>query len=147
MKRTKILIAVGCLQGLALAWLPAYASPTSKKITATCISTNGADAIHGSVTVRLCASIDSCPDFTFVDVQGSTVTCAPTIDCDANNNTVSVTQTCDAPFKVGAAYAEVGCTENTSPNCGTAFTTTVKGKGAFLPDTTTDGDGVTVQIK
>jgi len=38
MKKAKLLIVVGCLLGFALAWIPAYASPTSKKITITCTS-------------------------------------------------------------------------------------------------------------
>ena len=42
MKRTKILVAVGCLLGLALARMPAYASPTNNKITLACNSPNAA---------------------------------------------------------------------------------------------------------
>ena len=32
----KIMIVAGCLLGLALACIPAYASPTDKKITLSC---------------------------------------------------------------------------------------------------------------
>src|SRR5215469_13305264 len=100
MKRTKILSAVGCLLGLALAWLPAYASPTNKKITLTCNSPGAKDSVGGSVTVTLCETTNC------GTVPGdNSLVCQP-VNCDSSG-TISMTQACSTdaatpPFKVGA---------------------------------------------
>ena len=137
--------------GLALAWMPAYASPTNKKITLTCNSPNAGDPISGSVTVTLC-------DTTACD---NSLVC-PVVNCETGG-TISVTQACSTdnattPFKVGAVsvnicYQEDGdpnptCTQHPGAGGGIAVTgkrfTTVVGPG---PPPTGDGDTVSLIVK
>src|SRR6185437_13207311 len=54
-RMNRIMIVLGCLLGLALACIPAYASPTDKKITLSCDVSAGSDIITGTATVTLCA--------------------------------------------------------------------------------------------
>ncbi|HEY2524710.1 MAG TPA: hypothetical protein VGI29_06600 [Candidatus Binataceae bacterium] len=146
MKRTKMVIVVGCLLGLALAWLPAYASPTDKKITLTCNSPNAGDSISGSVTVTLCDTTDC----------GTSLVCTP-VNCDSSG-TMSVTQACGTNFKVGAVSVNIcyqedqdggpTCTQHPGTGGGIAITgkgfTTVVGPGS---PPTGDGDTVSLIVK
>ena len=52
----KILTVSCCLLGLAVACVPAYASPTRKKITLGCGGAVAPDYVIGTATVTLCAS-------------------------------------------------------------------------------------------
>src|SRR5579872_6726576 len=69
-RMNKIVIVAGCALGLALAWIPAYASPTSKKVTITCNSATGV-LVTGTADVYLCSSIDSSATVTFDECVGA----------------------------------------------------------------------------
>ena len=148
MNTTKILIVVGCILGLALAWIPAYASPTSKKVTITCTST-GPDTVTGYASVMLCDT-PSC---------GNSVTCQPdpVVSCDTSANMISQTAVCSTgtalvPFKVGAVSIVIECSDNGDNSCGTSYTgiPISGGKAVSFPAdniANPDGDGVTVTVK
>jgi hypothetical protein len=100
----KIMIVAGCLLGLALACIPAYASPTDKKITLSCNITAGTDIITGTAMVTLC-------DFALCD--GLTFTCDP-VDCDSSGVTapISITVACDSlTFKVSGFHEVISATD------------------------------------
>ncbi len=108
----KIMIVAGCLLGLALACIPAYASPTDKKITLSCDVSSGSDVITGTVTVTLCAASGSTP------CTGDTFVCPtdPTpLSCDssgANGVPISVTVACDSlTFKVSGFHEVISATD------------------------------------
>ena len=148
MNRTKILIVVGCVLGLALAWIPAYASPTSKKITVTCTSTKG-DVVIGSAAVTLCSSIDP----TLPDAQQCIrpTICPTTVTCESTG-TISSTMVCSAPYKVGGVSITIGCQDGSDSSCGTSYSNqpVSGGKAVDFPADNTaniDGDGVLVTFK
>jgi hypothetical protein len=142
----KVVIAWFCVLGLAVACIPAYANPTSKKITLTCSSSTG-DAVSGSVDVILCDSTQC--------VQS--IAC-PQVTCDSvsiSTTTLCSTDTAQVPFKVGAVHVNV-CyqqDEDLQPTCtphpdtvgaGVAIT----GKGFFtVVGPGTDSDTVTLTVK
>jgi hypothetical protein len=142
----KIMIVAGCLLGLALACIPAYASPTNKKITLSCSSAAG-DSVAGSVNVTLCDS-PAC-DQSFP--------CLP-VACDSAN-TVSTTVVCSTdaatvPFKVGAVSINICYQEDEDggPNCtqhpGTGGGIAMGGKGFFtVVGPGTDSDTVSLIVK
>ena len=140
----KIAIIAGCVLGLALAWIPAYASPTSKKVTITCNSATGA-SVTGTADVYLCSSIDSSAPEPFDECVGATQ-CPSDFKCDSTG-TISITMPCNELFKVGGVYVSIGCTDGGN-SCGTTHISTLKGgKGVDLSAGSSDGDGVTVTVK
>jgi hypothetical protein len=145
MKRTKILIVVGCLLGFALAWIPAYASPTNKKITVTCNSAMG-DEVSGSATVTLCSSIDLSQPIPSDQCVGPT-DCPTSMPCDSLNGPISVTMPCAASSKVGGVYIVITCSDGTEGSCGSSHASTLNGKGTVLGASNPDGDGITVTVK
>jgi hypothetical protein len=147
MNRTKVLIVVGCLLGLALAWLPAYASPSSR-ITLTCDSPNAGDSVSGSVTVTLCETTNcgSTPG-------DSSYVCTP-VSCDSAN-IMSVKQACDAGFKATAVSVNICYQEDQdgNPTCtshpgdGTGIALGKKGFSTVVgPGSPPYGDGDTVSL-
>ena len=94
----KIVIVAGCLLGLALACIPAYASPTSKKVTITCNSATGA-SVTGTADVYLCSSIDTSATDPVNQCVGATQ-CPSDFTCDSTG-TISITMPCAASSKVG----------------------------------------------
>ena len=101
----------------------------------------------------MCLSASSCPDPLAGDAAG-TVVCGvnpadPFVNCEATNNTMSVAQTCDAPFKVGAISVDIGCSDNGDNACGTTYSVPINGGKAvvFPADSEPDGDGASVTIK
>lgn len=140
----KIVIVAGCVLGLALAWIPAYASPTSKKVTITCNSATG-DSVTGTADVYLCSSIDTSATDPSNQCVGATQ-CLSDFTCDSTGP-ISITMPCVASFKVGGVYVAIGCTDATD-SCGTTHISTLKGgKGVDLSAGSSDGDGVTVTVK
>lgn len=150
----KIMIVAGCLLGLALACIPAYASPANKKITLSCDVSSGTDAITGTLTVTLCAASGSTP------CTGDTFVCPtdPTpLSCDssgANGVPISVTVPCSAPFKVDGLIIDLQATDTDSvgnvTTGGANPTSTLGGKGYSIsintnPGTATDSVSVTVK--
>ena len=147
----KIMIVAGCLLGLALACIPAYASPTNKKITLSC-SSAASDSVTGSATVTLCETTNC------GSVPGDdSVTCPPVM-CDISG-TVSITNACSTdaatvPFKVGAVSANT-CyqqDEDLQPTCtphpGTGGGIAITGKGFFtVVGPGNDGDTVSLTVK
>ncbi len=147
----KIVIVAGCLLGLALACIPAYANPTSKKITLSCASVAG-DSVAGSATVTLCETTNC------GSVPGDdSVTCPP-VTCDSTF-TVSMTNVCStdvatAPFKVGAVSANICYQadedggETCTPHPGTGGGIAVTGKGFFtVVGPGNDSDTVSLTVK
>jgi hypothetical protein len=136
--------------------MPAYASPTNKKITLSCNVSAGTDVITGTATVTLCDSaIPLC--------SGATVACAP-VACDssgANGVPISVTVPCDATtFRVGAFHEVAGASDfSVDPSTGVLtpigtggsdVTITLGGKGYSIPVITNPGsvnDTVVFTIK
>ena len=145
----KIMIVLGCLLGLALACIPAYASPTKKKVVITCeVPASSSDDITGDATVRLCASPDTCPAPIEGPVDG-TVLC-PEINCDSSGLTafISVTVSCDASFKVGGVNAGMSYIDSDGTVNGTTFNSTLNGKGVVFPyGNPGDLDSVSLTIK
>ena len=140
----KIVIVAGCLLGLALVWVPAYASPTSKKVTITCNSATGA-SVTGTADVYLCSSIDTSATAPANECVGATQ-CPSDFTCDSTG-TISITMPCVALSKVGGVYVSIGCMDG-NDSCGTTHISTLKGgKGVDLSAGSTDGDGVTVTVK
>ena len=136
----KIVIVAGCLLGLALAWIPAYASPTSKKITVTCNSSDGGEVVLGDATVTLCVSLATCIDPT------KSVVC-PEVFCDSSgvNQPISITVSCDAPFKAGAATGQVDFSDSEGSTGGSSPSIEpLNGKGfsvSAFPDTNPNDNG------
>jgi hypothetical protein len=136
----KIVIVAGCLLGLALAWIPAYASPTSKKITVTCNSSDGGEVVLGDATVTLCVSLATCTDPT------KSVVC-PEVLCDSSgvSQPISITVSCDAPFKAGAAMGQVDFSDSEGSTGGSSPSIEpLNGKGfsvSAFPDTNPNDTG------
>jgi hypothetical protein len=145
----RIMIVLGCLLGLALACIPAYASPTHKNITVTCTSSDGNEVITGDATVTLCATLATCTK--------QFVVC-PQILCDSSgtNQPISITVSCDAPFKVGGLTAQIdfldseGHTAGSSPSVdsltGKGFSTSVAPNPNDTTDPDADGDTEAVSL-
>lgn len=136
----KALTVSCCLLGLAIACIPAYASPTRKKITLSCDVSAGADVITGSATVTLCDSASPL-------CSGATVACAP-VACDSSGATapISVTVPCDSTtFKVDAFYATIGASDySVDPN--TDALTLIGTGGSDLPPTALGGKGYSLSV-
>ena len=147
----RIMIVAGCLLGLALACIPAYASPTNKKITLSCAST-ASDSITGSATVTLCETTN-CANISGDD----SITCPP-VACDTSG-TVSITDVCSTdaattPFKVSAVSvnicykADEDGQEACTPHPGTGGGIAVGGKGFFtVVGPGNDSDTVSLTVK
>lgn len=143
----KILTISCCLLGLAMACVPAYASPMRKKITIDCSNVMAPDSITGTATVTLCASsaTDNC---------ATSYLCPSTpVSCDSNG-TISVTVTCDAPFKVDYVTGHADVLEydgngNFVGTGGSDINSTLGGKGYYkLYPTNPPGTGaVALTIK
>ena len=106
---SKILAISCCLLGFAIACVPAFASPTNKKITVACSSVAPNDITCSADTVALCASAP-------VPCKGQTFPC-PDMLCDSSGASAppSTTISCTAPFKAVAiefnvSWAEAGAT-------------------------------------
>lgn len=147
----KILIVFLCVLGLAVAGMPAYANPTSKKITLTCSSV-APDNVKGSATVQLCETTNC------GSVAGdNSVTCPP-IPCDTLG-TISSTVLCDTaatttPFRVGALSVNVCIQqdEDIQPTCTPHTGIALTGKGFFTvvgpqPPSPIDSDRVSLIVK
>jgi len=136
----KIVIVAGCALGLALAWIPAYASPTSKKITVTCNSSDSGEVVTGDATVILCVSLATCTD------PNQSVIC-PEVFCDSSGLTqpISITVSCDAPFKAGAATGQIDFSDSEGSTGGSSPSIEpLKGKGfsvSAFPDTDPNDTG------
>jgi hypothetical protein len=147
----KIVTVSMCLLGLAVAGIPAYASPTNKKITITCTVPTTTDTISGDTTVRLCPSaytVDTCPDPDLGEIAG-TVLC-PEIKCDSSGLAfTSVTIPCDAPFRVSVVKAAMDYVDSDGGFDGTTFSTSgLTGKGVTFPyGNPADGDSVSATVK
>lgn len=111
---SKISIVICSLLSLAVACLPAYASPTKRKITLTCNSVSG-DAISGSATVTLCDS-SACTQ---------QLSCSP-VTCDSN--TVSTTMVCPTSFKVGWLTADITFSDGDGSSGESQSSSTLGGK-------------------
>jgi hypothetical protein len=147
----KIMIVAGCLLGLALACIPAYASPTNKKITLSCDIAAGSDTITGYANVTLCSSID----LTLVDPCVGPTSCGQ-VNCDSSGATdpISITVPCIASSKVGGLIIDLEATDTDSAGNvttgGANPTSTLGGKGYSIsintnPGTVTDSVSVTVK--
>jgi hypothetical protein len=127
----KILTVSCCMLGLAIACMPAYASPTDKKITLSCDVAAGTGVITGEATVTLCA--DSAP----FPCTGATFNCQSTpISCDSSGLTapISITVSCSAPFKVDGLTAMINVTDYDSNG-------NRVGTGGSNPNSTLGGKG------
>lgn len=104
-RMNKVLTGFLCVLGLAAACIPAYANPINKKITLSCNVSAGSDFISGTVTtMMLCApSTPPCTAATFDCLSAPT----PPISCDTSSGTISMTVSCDAPWKVGGFFAHI----------------------------------------
>ncbi len=120
----KILVAACGMALLAMASMPAHASPTNKKVTVSC------DFVDGNTGYA---------NVTLMDSGSGTFAC-PQMTC--NQSVTSVTVACDAPFKVSDMYADYGIVEVHS----TQSTVALKGKGVGLTFTS-GGDTVSVNVK
>lgn len=131
----KLLTVSSCVLGLVLACIPAYASPTSKKITLDCSSV-APDIITGNATVTLCGSS------TTGVCGGLTFTCPSTpVYCDSSGATapISTTVGCIAPFRVDAMSATIGFIDY----AGSISSTTIIDTGGSSPASTLSGRGFT----
>jgi hypothetical protein len=142
----KIMIVAGCLLGLALACIPAYASPTDKKITLSCNITAGTDIITGTAMVTVCDS---------ALCDGQTVLCDP-VDCDSSGVTapISITVACDSLiFKVAGFHEVIRATDyagNVIDTGGSDVINALGGKGYKVQINTDPGfvtDSVALTIK
>lgn len=145
----KVVIALGCLLGLAAACIPAYANPTDKKITLTC-SSLAPDNVKGSATVTLCETTN-CGN----TLGDDSITC-PQVMCDTAG-TISVTSVCSTdsagtPFKVGAVSVNVCYQQDEeqqgatcTPHPGNGGGTAITGKG-FATAVAPGGDSDTVSL-
>jgi hypothetical protein len=127
----KILTVSCCMLGLAIACIPAYASPTNKKITLACDVTAGTDVITGDATVTLCAPSGLSP------CTGATYDCPSTpISCDSSGlkAPISITVSCSAPFKVGGLTAIISASDYDSAG-------NLIGTGGSNPNSTLGGKG------
>jgi hypothetical protein len=134
MARMKSLLIAGlAILGLTAVSKPAFAFKPYK-ITLTCNAVSG-DVITGSVAyLTLCdASSSSC--------SGSSGFACPTLPSCDSSTTVSETDTCTAPFKVGGFMVQVGATDYLA----TGFTATggFGGGGIIYP---LPGKGYSVSI-
>ena len=142
----KIVIASCCLLSLAVSCIPAYASPTDKKITVACDVAGGTDVITGTATVTLCSSIDLTLPISQQCV-GDIYVC-PTVNCDSSAANTSMTISCPTSFKVKGLIATVGYTDGTTTESTTKIST-LGGKGFFTlygDDADNDGDSDTVSL-
>jgi hypothetical protein len=141
------------LLGLAVACVPAHANPTNKNITLSCNITAGSDVITGDVTtMNLCApSTPPCSAEIFA-CPSIPIYCASN---GANNDPVSITVPCDAPWKVGGFQAQIDATSFLSNGTligsgGKDLNTTLGGKGYSVTFSTSPGsanDTVTFTVK
>jgi hypothetical protein len=148
-RMNKLMITSGCLLGLALACIPAYANPTDKKIALSCNVASGTDVVSGYVNVTLCSSIDP----SLVDgCVGPTV--CPEVSCDsngANQLPISITVPCSALSKVGGLMIDLEATVTDS--LGNVITggaqpiSTMKSKGYSLSVTPVLNDTLSVTVK
>jgi hypothetical protein len=147
-RMSKIMIVAGCLLGLALACIPAYASPTNKKITLSCDITAGSDTITGYVNVTLCSSIDP----TSLDPCVGPTTC-PQVNCDSSGATypISITVPCNASSKVGGVVIDLEATVTDSARNvvtgGSQPISTMNGKGYSLSVTPNPNDTLSLTVK
>ncbi len=129
----KILTVSCCLLGLAVACVPAYASPTRKKITLDC-SSAAPDIITGNATVTLCGSSPT-------GVCGGDMYVCPStpVYCDSSGTTapISTTVQCTAPFKVDGMTATIGFIDYD----GSISSTTIITSGGSSPGSTLSGKG------
>jgi hypothetical protein len=146
-RMNKIVIVGGCLLGLALACIPAYANPINKKITLSCNVSAGADVISGdATTITLCApSTPPC--------NGETFDCLSTlttpISCDSGG-TISMTVSCDAPWKVGGFFAHIDASSSLGTGGKDIPPSPLGGKGYSVTFSTYPGsanDTVTFTVK
>ena len=146
---SKIMIVAGCLLGLALACIPAYASPTNKKITLSCDITAGSDTITGYVNVTLCSSIDP----TSLDPCVGPTIC-PQVNCDSSSGAtypISITVPCIASSKVGGVVIDLEATVTDSAGNvvtgGSQPISTMNGKGYSLSVTPNPNDTLSLTVK
>ena len=147
----RIMIVLGCLLGLALACIPAYASPTHKNITLDCSSSEAGEVVYGDATVTLC------DELTPTSPCLESVTCEVTCESDAvpPSQTVSCsTDTANPPFKVHAMTAQINFRDSEGHTAGSSPSVdSLTGKGFFTavapnPNDTTnpDADGDTEAV-
>ena len=135
----KLLTASCCLLLLAAACIPAYASPTDKKITISC-DTTGTDSFTGETTVTLCPQPPSVADCNSLTTDA--VVCGP-IDCSIGVTApISQTVPCTTNFKVEAVNVDLGIVGDTS----TQHAVAASGKG-FSTSFTSLTDTVSVTVK
>ena len=129
---------------LVASCLPAYASPTSKKITLTCNSV-APDYVTANASIVLCASSASglC--------NGDTFPC-PQVSCD--NVTTSMTVVCTATSKVDGLMGQANANDYDANGSqigsgGSSPSSTLGGKGfsTTFPVTSNSGDTVTLTVK
>jgi hypothetical protein len=145
MKMNKILAVSCCLLGLAMAAIPAYASPMRKKITIDCSNVTAPNSITGSATVTLCASSPT-------DYCGTRYQC-PSMPVSCNSTgVVSITVMCDAGFKVDyvTGHADVYEYDDQGNIIGTGggdLDSTLGGKGISNLYFSNSGDASAVALK
>jgi hypothetical protein len=149
-RMNKLMIVSGCLLGLALACIPAYASPADKKIALSCNVASGNDVVSGYVKVTLCSSIDP----SLVDECVGPTVC-PEVFCNSNGADqlpISITMPCSAPSKVGGLAIDLEATVtdslgNVINTGGAQPTSTIKGKGYSLSVAPVLNDAVSLTVK
>jgi hypothetical protein len=141
----RVLTVSSCLLLLAAACIPAYASPTNKKVTISC-DTTGTDVFTGETTVALCPlspSVVDCNTSTAGAVVCGTPVTAP-IDCSIGMSApISQTVPCSAGFKVEAVFIDLGIQGFTS----TQHTIAVTGGKAISTSDTVGTATVSVTVK
>ena len=122
----KIMIAVCGIALVAMASIPAHASPTNKKVTVSCAFVDGNTGYA---------------DVMLYDSGSGSFPC-PEVTCDAS--VTSVTVACDAPLRVNSIFADCGLMNVQS----TSNPVELKGgKGISLSFTSDGGDTVAVTVK
>lgn len=139
-----------CALGLAVAGVPAGASPTDKRLTLTCsVPTGSSDIISGGATVTLCDS--SSVNGESQTCIGQSHQCASTpIYCDSGNKTapISITVSCSAPFRVGGMIAEMEYSDSDRKSGSSTYASTLGGQGvSFYYGNPSDYDTVALTIR
>jgi hypothetical protein len=140
-KRMNKILTIFCsLLFLAAAWVPAYASPTNKKITISCDTTNPGDVFTGWTTVTLCPSPTSVEDCNINTVDA--VVCG-TVNCSiGGTDPISQTVACSTPFRVETVTVDLGI-----EGLGTNDSHTVAARGRISFPYTSGNDTVSVTVK
>lgn len=160
----KTLAVFICLLGLAVAGIPAHASPTNKTITVSCDSdATDLDEIIGFASITLCDTSD-CSGQKYDCVSATQNPPLSSISfvtgvCDNNNGIngpVSITVSCSPGFRVRGVIPGIGYVEPNDPSNPQSTThgpTALGGKGfstvygSNTPDADGDTDTVSLTIK